>query len=111
MDIRYDWTVYVTKPWMVVLAPLLRPVFAANHRWAMARGFEGLQRELRAFEPQPVPACATRCSLTLAIYLAAWWLLEPYGNHGLWGAFYVSYFARAGTLLWYYPALVRSVPA
>ncbi len=48
---------------------------------------------------------------TLAIYLAAWWLLEPYGNHGLWGAFYVSYFARAGTLLWYYPALVRSVPA
>lgn len=48
---------------------------------------------------------------TLGIYLAAWWLLEPYGNHGLWGAFYVSYFARAGTLLWYYPALVRSVPA
>ena len=48
---------------------------------------------------------------TLAIYLVAWWLLAPYGNHGLWGAFYVSYVARAGSLLWYYPALVRSVPA
>jgi MATE family multidrug resistance protein len=47
---------------------------------------------------------------TLAIYLAAWWLLEPYGNHGLWAAFSISYFARAGTLLWHYPALVRSVP-
>jgi len=49
--------------------------------------------------------------VTLAIYLVAWWVLSPYGNDGLWGAFYVSYFARAGTLLWYYPALVRSVPA
>lgn len=49
--------------------------------------------------------------LTLVIYLAAWWLLQPLGNHGLWAAFYVSYFARVGTLLYYYPALVRSVPA
>ena len=36
---------------------------------------------------------------TLGIYLVAWWLLEPYGNHGLWAAFSISYFARAGTLL------------
>jgi MATE family multidrug resistance protein len=49
--------------------------------------------------------------LTLAIYLAAWWLLQPFGNHGLWAAFYVSYFARAGTLLYFYPQLVRSIPA
>jgi hypothetical protein len=46
VDVRYDWTVYVAKPWMVVLAPALRPVFAANHHWAMARGLEGLTREL-----------------------------------------------------------------
>jgi hypothetical protein len=38
--------VFVTKPWMVVLTPLLRPVFVANHLWAMQRGLEGLQREL-----------------------------------------------------------------
>lgn len=48
---------------------------------------------------------------TLAIYLAAWWLLTPYGNHGLWAAFYVSYLARAGSLACYFPRLVRSVAA
>jgi uncharacterized protein YndB with AHSA1/START domain len=46
VKIDYAWTVYVTKPWMVALAPLLRPVFVANHRWAMRRGLEGLEREL-----------------------------------------------------------------
>ena len=47
---------------------------------------------------------------TLAIYWIGWWLLTPFGNHGLWAALAVSYFARAGTLLYYYPGLVRSVP-
>jgi hypothetical protein len=46
VKIDYAWTVYVTKPWMVVLAPALRPVFVANHLWAMRRGLEGLEREL-----------------------------------------------------------------
>ena len=46
VDAHYGWTVFVTKPWMVVLAPLLRPVFVANHLWAMQRGREGLLREL-----------------------------------------------------------------
>ena len=48
---------------------------------------------------------------SLAIFMAAWWLLRPWGNHGLWAALYVHYLARAATLSWYYPALVRSVPA
>lgn len=47
--------------------------------------------------------------LSLAIFLAAWWLLTPYGNHGLWGALYVHYIARVGTLAYYYPGLLRSV--
>lgn len=46
VDVSYDWTVYATQPWMVYLAPLLRPVFVWNHRWAMRRGFEGIVREL-----------------------------------------------------------------
>lgn len=46
-----------------------------------------------------------------AIFLAAWWLLMPWGNHGLWGAFYVHYLARIVTLACFYPRLVRSVPA
>lgn len=47
---------------------------------------------------------------SLAIYLFAWWLLTPWGNHGLWAALCVHYLARMATLLWYYPGLVRSVP-
>ncbi len=46
---------------------------------------------------------------SLAIFLAAWWLLTPYDNHGLWAALYVHYVARIGTLSYYYPRLVRSV--
>jgi len=47
----------------------------------------------------------------LAIFLLAWWLLTPLQNHGLWAALCVLYAARAGTLAYYFPALVRSVPA
>jgi MATE family multidrug resistance protein len=48
--------------------------------------------------------------VSLGIFLAAWWLLRPFGNHGLWAAFYVHYVARTATLLRYYPRLVRAVP-
>jgi MATE family multidrug resistance protein len=47
--------------------------------------------------------------IALAIFLLAWWGLRPFGNHGLWGALYVHYVARVGTLGFYYPRLVRSV--
>jgi MATE family multidrug resistance protein len=49
--------------------------------------------------------------ITVVIYLLSWWFLKPFGNHGLWGALYVHYLARIGTLLAYYPGLVRAVPA
>ena len=48
---------------------------------------------------------------SLAVFLIAWWLLLPMGNTGLWAAFYVHYLARTASLLYYYPALVRSVSA
>lgn len=48
--------------------------------------------------------------LSLVIFLAAWWALTAFGNHGLWAALYVHYVARIGTLFRYYPALLRSVP-
>ncbi len=48
--------------------------------------------------------------LSLGVFLAAWWALLPWGNHGLWAALYVHYLARTATLSWYYPALLRSVP-
>ena len=48
--------------------------------------------------------------LTLALFFLGWWLLLPWGNHGLWAALYVSYAARLLTLGAYLPRLLRSVP-
>jgi MATE family multidrug resistance protein len=48
--------------------------------------------------------------VSLAIFLTAWWALQPFGNHGLWAALYVHYAARAVTLFYCVPALVRAVP-
>jgi multidrug resistance protein, MATE family len=48
--------------------------------------------------------------LSLGLFLAGWWVLRPFGNHGLWGALYVSYAARTLTLLRCLPALVRGLP-
>jgi hypothetical protein len=45
--ITYDWKVSAGKPLLRRLSWLLRPAFAANHRWAMARGEESLKLELR----------------------------------------------------------------
>lgn len=45
--LTYDWRVEASKPLLRRLTWLLRPVFAANHRWAMARGEESLRLEMR----------------------------------------------------------------
>jgi hypothetical protein len=42
----YEWNVATTRPWMNVLAPITRPVFAWNHDWVMRNGGEGLARLL-----------------------------------------------------------------
>ncbi|MEM7603992.1 MAG: MATE family efflux transporter [Myxococcota bacterium] len=46
-----------------------------------------------------------------AIFFAAFFLLRPFGNHGLWAAFYVHYLARTLTLGRAYPGLVRRTAA
>jgi MATE family multidrug resistance protein len=43
----------------------------------------------------------------LAAYFAAWWLLEPLGNAGLWIAFLVFFLARGGLQATRYPALLK----
>ena len=53
VEISYDWEVAVRKPLIVYLTPILRPIFAANHRWAMARGRESLELELRRRRGEP----------------------------------------------------------
>jgi uncharacterized protein YndB with AHSA1/START domain len=46
--VRYTWQVRTTRPWMNLLAPLLRPAFAWNHDYVMKAGAEGLARLLNA---------------------------------------------------------------
>lgn len=43
---RYDWRVRADKPLIRHLSFLFKPVFSANHRWAMARGEESMKAEL-----------------------------------------------------------------
>jgi uncharacterized protein YndB with AHSA1/START domain len=44
----YEWNVRTTRPWMNLLAPVGRPLFAINHDWVMRNGGEGLARLLGA---------------------------------------------------------------
>ena len=46
VDITYDWRLRAEKPLLRRLSFLLKPLFASNHRWAMAQGEQSLQLEL-----------------------------------------------------------------
>lgn len=46
VDITYEWTVRADKPLLRWFSFLLKPIFALNHRWAMAKGEESLRLEL-----------------------------------------------------------------
>ena len=45
-DVRYDWIVDVTKPWMRTLHPIARPLFSWNHNVVMEWGRKGLERRV-----------------------------------------------------------------
>lgn len=45
-EVRYDWNIEVTKPFLKFFTPVLRPLFAANHRWAMDKGETSLRLEV-----------------------------------------------------------------
>ena len=55
VDIAYDWRIRAEKPLLRNLSFLLKPLFEANHRWAMAQGEQSLKLELlrrRAFSDE-----------------------------------------------------------
>ena len=74
VDVTYDWKIRAGKPLLRYLSSILRPVFAANHHWAMVRGEESLRLEIlrsravtddeRARIP-PLPAATTTSPLPL----------------------------------------------
>ena len=55
VDVVYDWRISAEKPLLKRASAVFKPVFEANHRWAMARGEESLRLELlrrRATTPE-----------------------------------------------------------
>jgi hypothetical protein len=47
VEITYHWRVDAEKPLLKYLSFAMRPLFAANHKWAMRMGERSLQLELR----------------------------------------------------------------
>jgi hypothetical protein len=45
-QVRYEWNVATTRPWMNLLAPLLGPVYRWNHGEVMRAGARGLAERL-----------------------------------------------------------------
>ncbi|MBL7826678.1 MAG: polyketide cyclase [Saprospiraceae bacterium] len=61
-DVTYDWQISAEKPLLKYLSFLLKPIFSANHHWAMRKGFDSLLLELRRFRGEkqvPAPPKAT----------------------------------------------------
>jgi hypothetical protein len=46
LEIVFDWRLRAEKPLLKHLSFLLKRLFRWNHRWAMARGEDGLRREI-----------------------------------------------------------------
>jgi hypothetical protein len=46
VNITYDWKIEANKPMLRYGSFIFKPIFAANHRWAMAKGEESLRLEL-----------------------------------------------------------------
>lgn len=65
VNITYDWKIRAEKPLLRTFSPLMKPIFSANHHWAMRQGETSLNLELqrrhtataeaRAAVPAPPP--------------------------------------------------------
>lgn len=46
VNITYDWKINAEKPLLRYFSFIMKPIFSANHHWAMAKGEESLRLEL-----------------------------------------------------------------
>jgi len=58
VNITFDWKIRADKPLLRALSVVLKPIFAANHRWAMAQGQTSLRLELARRHAETVEARA-----------------------------------------------------
>jgi MATE family multidrug resistance protein len=111
--------VYFAGPWVIRLSSTNAEVIAmADAYLPLAALTPFLGALCFQFDGIFTGAMATRemrnmMLLSLAIYLAGWWFLEPaYGNSGLWLALCLFFVARGVTFALAMPGIVhRSVPA
>lgn len=76
VNMTYDWNILAEKPLLRYFSFIMKPIFSANHRWAMAKGEESLNLELarrhaitqeeRALVPAP-PQPTTTSSVPLLL--------------------------------------------
>jgi len=52
VNVTYEWHVRVNKPLLRYFSILLKPIFSANHHWAMKEGEKSLRRELSRRQAQ-----------------------------------------------------------
>jgi len=84
VNITYDWRISAEKPLLRYFSFFIKPIFAANHRWAMAKGEESLRLEIarrhastpdeRKLVPAP-PSPTTSSSVPLLLAFAGGTLL------------------------------------
>jgi hypothetical protein len=46
VNITYDWKIKAKKPLLRYFSFIIKPIFSANHRWAMTKGEESLKLEI-----------------------------------------------------------------
>ncbi len=50
----YDWRISAEKPFLKKFSGLFRGIFSANHEWAMRKGLQSLELELRRRRGEPM---------------------------------------------------------
>ena len=94
VNITYHWQIRADKPMLRIWSFVLKPLFAANHRWAMAKGQESLKLELARRQAQtdeerakiPPPPAPTQFPSPLA-YLTT---LAVFAGGGLATVYFLS---------------------
>lgn len=86
VNITYDWRIQTDKPLLKYLSPIMKPLFSANHRWAMEMGLKSLALEIerrRAISaeqlarvpapPPPIPEWPFVVGGVAVLGLIVWW--------------------------------------
>ena len=79
--VTYDWKILAGKPLLRTFSFIMKPIFEANHRWAMAQGEQSLKLELarrhagsaaeRALVPAPPAATQVKPAVVIVGLLGA----------------------------------------